>query len=111
MPKEKNSDSAFEIKFFESVLPPRRELRRGVIEILGGLYTKAGRIPDGLEDGPAPRAAAAEESHRPLQSRVQLLLALCRRKAEWRSGLFSRRWRSRLQRPGLAWRRIRTWTD
>ncbi len=44
---DKDSDADFEIRFFESVL--RRD--RGyadVIEILGGLYTKAGRIPDGL---------------------------------------------------------------
>ncbi len=37
----------FEIGFFESVL--RRNPRdTGVIEILGGLYTEAGRIEDGL---------------------------------------------------------------
>jgi tetratricopeptide (TPR) repeat protein len=38
----------FEIGFFESVL--RRNPRdTGVIEILGGLYTKDGRIADGLK--------------------------------------------------------------
>lgn len=38
----------FEIGFFESVL--RRNPRdTGVIEILGGLYTKDGRIDDGLK--------------------------------------------------------------
>ena len=38
----------FEIEFFESVL--RRNPRdTGVIEILGGLYTKDGRINDGLK--------------------------------------------------------------
>ena len=42
--QEKNQ---FEIGFFESVL--RRNPRdTGVIEILGGLYTEAGRIEDGL---------------------------------------------------------------
>lgn len=49
MPSEKLSppSSAFEIGFFESVL--RRNPRYAdVIEILGGLYTKEGRIADGL---------------------------------------------------------------
>lgn len=41
------SDPDFEIKFFESVL--KRDARyTEVIEILGGLYTKQGRIADGL---------------------------------------------------------------
>lgn len=41
------SDPEFEIKFFESVL--KRDARyTEVIEILGGLYTKQGRINDGL---------------------------------------------------------------
>ena len=41
------SDPEFEIKFFESVL--KRDARyTEVIEILGGLYTKQGRIADGL---------------------------------------------------------------
>jgi len=40
-------DPAFEIGFYESIL--RRDPRYvEVIEILGGLYTKAGRIADGL---------------------------------------------------------------
>ena len=40
-------DPEFEIKFFESVL--KRDARyTEVIEILGGLYTKQGRIADGL---------------------------------------------------------------
>ena len=49
MPSEKlsPSSSAFEIGFFESVL--RRNPRyTDVIEILGGLYTKEGRVADGL---------------------------------------------------------------
>lgn len=47
MPKEKMHDPEFEIRFFESVL---RRLPRyvRVIEILGGLYTRKGRIADGL---------------------------------------------------------------
>jgi Flp pilus assembly protein TadD len=47
MSRDKNHDPAFEIGFFESVL--RRQPRYAeVIEILGGLYTKAGRVADGL---------------------------------------------------------------
>jgi tetratricopeptide (TPR) repeat protein len=44
----KKTDTAFEITFFESVL--RRDPGyTEVIEILGGLYTKTGRIADGLK--------------------------------------------------------------
>jgi hypothetical protein len=44
----KKSDPAFEIGFYESVL--RRDPGyTEVIEILGGLYTKTGRIADGLK--------------------------------------------------------------
>jgi tetratricopeptide (TPR) repeat protein len=47
MSKDKHSDPAFDIGFFESVL--RRQPRYAeVIEILGGLYTKVGRVADGL---------------------------------------------------------------
>ena len=43
-----DDDHAFEIAFFESVL--RREPEYDtVIEILGGMYTKVGRIRDGLK--------------------------------------------------------------
>lgn len=48
MPKEKASDPEFEIQFFESVL--RRDPNyANVVEILGGLYTRLGRITDGLK--------------------------------------------------------------
>lgn len=40
-------DHEFEIKFFESVLR-RDPAYADVIEILGGLYTKHGRVTDGL---------------------------------------------------------------
>lgn len=44
----RKDDPVFEIGFFESVL--RRDPRyTEVIEILGGLYTKTGRIADGLK--------------------------------------------------------------
>jgi hypothetical protein len=47
MPKEKKSDPEFEILFFESIL--RRDAGYvQVVEILGGLYTRQGRIADGL---------------------------------------------------------------
>jgi Flp pilus assembly protein TadD len=43
----RKEDPAFDITFYESVL--RREPRYAdVVEILGGLYTKTGRIADGL---------------------------------------------------------------
>jgi Flp pilus assembly protein TadD len=43
----RKEDPAFEITFYESVL--RRDPRYAdVVEILGGLYTKTGRIADGL---------------------------------------------------------------
>lgn len=44
----RKEDHAFDIAFYESVL--RRQPRYDeVIELLGGLYTKAGRIADGLK--------------------------------------------------------------
>ncbi len=43
----RKEDPAFDITFYESVL--RREPRYAdVVEILGGLYTKVGRVADGL---------------------------------------------------------------
>lgn len=47
MPKTKAHDPEFEIQFFESVLR-RNSSYAAVIEILGGLYTRQGRIADGL---------------------------------------------------------------
>ena len=47
MSSPKKSDPEFDIKFFESI--HRRDPRYAdVIEILGGLYTKTGRVTDGL---------------------------------------------------------------
>jgi tetratricopeptide (TPR) repeat protein len=45
---DKTSDHEFEMTFFESVLK-RSPDYTDVIEILGGLYTKHGRIADGLK--------------------------------------------------------------
>lgn len=47
MSKERSHDPEFEIQFFESVLR-RCSGYAQVIEILGGLYTRQGRIADGL---------------------------------------------------------------
>ncbi|HRE83783.1 MAG TPA: hypothetical protein PLN52_22250 [Opitutaceae bacterium] len=48
MSKSKPSDPAFETAFFESIL--RRDPQfTDVVELLGGLYTKQGRIADGLK--------------------------------------------------------------
>ena len=48
MSKEPARDVQFEIGFFESVLKRDASFAE-VIEILGGLYTKQGRIADGLK--------------------------------------------------------------
>ncbi len=47
MPKKEASDPEFEIVFFESVLR-RQPAYAAVVEILGGLYTRQGRIAEGL---------------------------------------------------------------
>ncbi len=44
----RKDDPAFDISFYESVLK-REPGYEDVIELLGGLYTKAGRITDGLK--------------------------------------------------------------
>ena len=48
MSKEKNHDPEFDMAFYESVLK-RDPSYAEVIEILGGLYTRHGRIADGLK--------------------------------------------------------------
>ena len=48
MHQESKRDLAFETRFYESVL--RRDRRYvDVIELLGGLYTKQGRVAEGLK--------------------------------------------------------------
>lgn len=44
----RKEDPAFDISFYESVLK-REPAYEDVIELLGGLYTKTGRIADGLK--------------------------------------------------------------
>lgn len=48
MAKDQSRDAAFEIAFFESVLR-RDPASTDVVELLGGLYTRVGRIADGLK--------------------------------------------------------------
>jgi predicted Zn-dependent protease len=48
MPKTKAHDPEFEIRFYESVLR-RNPGYASVVELLGGLYTRQGRIADGLK--------------------------------------------------------------
>jgi hypothetical protein len=48
MPNDTTRDTTFEIGFFETVLRHDSQCVE-VIEILGGLYTKLGRIADGLK--------------------------------------------------------------
>lgn len=47
MAKQRSHDPEFEIRFFEAVLRHDRQYV-AVIELLAGLYTKHGRIADGL---------------------------------------------------------------
>jgi tetratricopeptide (TPR) repeat protein len=44
----RKEDPTFEIKFYESILR-RDPSYTDVVEILGGLYTKVGRVSDGLK--------------------------------------------------------------
>ena len=48
MPKNKAHDPEFEIRFFETVLRYDSSYAN-VVEILGGLYTRHGRIAEGLK--------------------------------------------------------------
>jgi tetratricopeptide (TPR) repeat protein len=76
--KEKPKDGAFEIGFFESVL--RRNPRYAdVIEILGGLYTKAGRVADGLKMD--RRLVRLQPGNATAHYNLACSLALCRRRA------------------------------
>jgi tetratricopeptide (TPR) repeat protein len=71
-------DPAFEIGFYESIL--RRDPRYvEVIEILGGLYTKAGRIADGLKMD--RRLVRLQPENSTAHYNLACSLALCRRPA------------------------------
>jgi hypothetical protein len=77
--KGKGSDPAFEIAFFESVL--RRDPGYvDVVEILGGLYTKQGRIADGLKMD--RKLVKLQPSNATAHYNLACSLALSRRKAD-----------------------------
>jgi tetratricopeptide (TPR) repeat protein len=76
MAKETVQDPAFEIGFYESVL--RRDSRYvEVIEILGELYTKAGRIAEGLKMD--RRLVRLQPENPTAHYNLACSLALCRR--------------------------------
>lgn len=79
MAQEKTvSDPAFEIGFYESVL--RRDPGYAeVVEILGGLYTKAGRIADGLRMD--RKLVRLQPDNATAHYNLACSLALCRRKS------------------------------
>ena len=75
----RKEDPAFEITFYESVL--RRDPRyTDVIEILGGLYTKTGRIADGLKMD--RKLVKLEPANATAHYNLACSLALCRRKSD-----------------------------
>ncbi len=75
----RKEDPAFEITFYESVL--RRDPRYAeVIEILGGLYTKTGRIADGLKMD--RKLVKLEPANATAHYNLACSLALCRRKSD-----------------------------
>jgi Flp pilus assembly protein TadD len=78
MPKDKTGDLAFEIVFFESVLR-RNPGYAEVVGILGGLYTKAGRLLDGLRMD--RRMVKLEPGNSTAHYNLACSLALCRRKS------------------------------
>ena len=77
MPKKE--DPAFDIGFYGSIL--RREPRYSdVIEILGGLYTKVGRIADGLRMD--RRLVKLEPKNATAHYNLACSLALSKRRAD-----------------------------
>jgi tetratricopeptide (TPR) repeat protein len=79
MSRPSPDDPAFEIGFFESVLR-RSPGYTDVIEILGGLYTKNGRIADGLRMD--RRMVRLKPENATAHYNLACSLALSRRKAE-----------------------------
>ena len=79
MAKDKTKDTAFEIAFFESVL--RRDAQSTeVIELLGSLYTKVGRIADGLKMD--RRLVKLEPANATAHYNLACSLALTRRRTD-----------------------------
>lgn len=79
MSRPKNHDPEFEMRFFESVL--RRDGRyTDVVELLGGLYTKHGRIADGLKMD--RRLVRLKPANATAHYNLACSLALLKRKAD-----------------------------
>ncbi len=72
-------DIDFELRFFESV-HKRDPQFADVIEILGGLYTRQGRITDGLKMD--RKLVRLEPDNPTAHYNLACSLALCRRKAD-----------------------------
>ena len=79
MAKERAHDHEFEIRFFESVLG-RDPGYTEVVEILGSLYTKHGRIADGLKMD--RRLVKLQPANATAHYNLACSLALSRRKSE-----------------------------
>ncbi len=79
MPKARNRDFEFEIGFFESVLR-RNPADATVIELLGGLYTRHGRIADGLRMD--RRMVKLQPGNATAHYNLACSLALLKRKAD-----------------------------
>ena len=75
----RKEDPSFDIAFYESVL--RREPGyEDVIELLGGLYTKTGRIADGLKMD--RKLVRLQPENATARYNLACSLALCKRKAD-----------------------------
>jgi len=79
MAKTRERDPAFEIGFYEAVLR-RDPAYPEVIEILGGLYTKTGRIADGLKMD--RKLVRLQPDNKTAHYNLACSLALCRRKSD-----------------------------
>ena len=79
MAKERSHDHEFEIRFFESVLGRDPGYTEGV-EILGSLYTKHGRIADGLKMD--RRLVKLQPANATAHYNLACSLALSRRKSD-----------------------------
>ncbi len=79
MSRQKNHDPEFEMRFFESVLR-RNAGYTEVVEILGGLYTKHGRIADGLRMD--RKLVKLQPANATAHYNLACSLALSRRKAD-----------------------------
>lgn len=75
----RKEDPAFDIAFYESVLK-REPGYEDVIELLGGLYTKTGRIADGLKMD--RKLVRLQPENATARYNLACSLALCKRKAD-----------------------------